>query len=453
MLAAPALPALLVAATMRALTACAALLLASAAAAPRAAAAATNPSGAQMTVWPNTAMAGEPSANRTGAPLGGSWPEHDGVLSAQWSGSLTPSAPGAFVFNCSFTGGYGIAWVDGHVLCTHGMPLYRSDVGPGAIPLAGGKAIPIRMHFLKNESAPGDAAAEMRWAPADAELMKPIPASAAVAAREWQPIPTDALSAQLPSAAQARMAALQREQYAHTAGWGSWYPHNLLAVTRLPDGAQLRFGLCQLSTGDCELNTIDSAQSVRLGAHASDGSFAQLYHWFAGSKWDGGVNVSVAWGTQPPAAGGSNALADLRLTIGEATCGNCSNYAIVLQPGFSPIWGRTGNASVDQGGSTLTIAPAGSLPATTLSATGPRLPAGAAPAAESADALGKDVLRFAVEAGKKDSVVVSSVADESPAATSGALRKAEAAERATYESYGTPELAEIKEAVQASVNW
>ena len=54
------------------------------------------PSGAQMTVWPNTAMAGEPSANRTGVPLGGSWPEHDGVLSAQWSGSLTPSAPGRY---------------------------------------------------------------------------------------------------------------------------------------------------------------------------------------------------------------------------------------------------------------------------------------------------------------------------------------------------------------------
>ena len=63
------------------------------------------------------------------------------------------------------------------------------------------------------------------------------------------------------------------------------------------------------------------------------------------------------------------------------------------------------------------------------------------------------MLTFAVEAGKKDSVVVSSVASESPAATSGALRKAEAAERATYESYGTPKLAEIKEAVQASVSW
>ena len=36
------------------------------------------------------------------------------------------------------------------------------------------------------------------------------------------------------------------------------YPHNLLAVTRLPDGAQLSFGLCQLDSGTCETVSVDS---------------------------------------------------------------------------------------------------------------------------------------------------------------------------------------------------
>lgn len=54
---------------------------------------------------------------------------YDYCQQAAWTGSLTPSTTASYTFNCSFLGGYGIAWVDGHLLCTHGMPLYARDIG------------------------------------------------------------------------------------------------------------------------------------------------------------------------------------------------------------------------------------------------------------------------------------------------------------------------------------
>lgn len=291
--------------------------------------------GLKMNVWKNSAMAGEPDSTMSisPAPLSGVWPKDawSGVLSAEWSGSITPTETGAYAFNCSFDGGYGLGWVDGHVLCTQNMPLYQSNKGPGAIPLVAGKAYSLRFQFMKNTTTPTNASAEMRWAKAAALGGAPT--------APLEPIPASLLSPALPTAAHTRMAELQRSQFATTAGWGSWYPHNLLAVTRLPDGAQLNFGLCQLSSSTCEYVTVDSANSVRLGAHAADGSYAQMWYWWGGGVWDGGVNVSITWGTQPGISGG---LSDLRLSIGEAKCSNCSNYAVVLVPEFCETWGRTG---------------------------------------------------------------------------------------------------------------
>ncbi len=383
------------------------------------------------------------------APLSGAWPkdEWSGVLTAEWSGSLTPTETANYFFNCSFDGGFGLGWVDGHVLCTQNMPLYRSNVGPGAIPLVSGKAYSLRFQFMKNTTTPPNASACIRWAKA-AQL-------GGTPTAPLQSIPANVLTPALPNVAEERMAELRREQFAQTAGWGSWFPHNLLAVTRLPDGAQLNFGLCQLSTGSCEYVTVNSAQSVRLGPHAVDGSFAQLWHWWpGGGDWDGGVNVSVTWGTQPGRDGG---LSDLRLTIGEASCSNCSNYAIVLVPQFCEIWGRTGLATVDGGvyggvdgdepaTSRIGFAPYGVLGSTSLAVAGP---AGPRPDVN----LTVKHLAFVVEKAEPNSVVISSVAGETPPETVTVLQKAEANERETYAAYGSPALAELKEAVQASVMW
>eukprot|EP01051_Picozoa_sp_SAG22_P013282 SAG22_NODE_1468_length_4349_cov_2.069882_2_plen_237_part_00 len=193
------------------------------------------------------------------------------------------------------------------------MPAYAANVGPANLSLVGGRGYAVKMQFLKNATAAADAAAALLW-------------STAAAPAALGPIPASALAPDLPTASHAKMAALQRDQYARSAGWGSWFPYNLLQVrgwvgagnaaegsegscrplaapkqvvlvralrrlvdcllqlpcrswsvrmvgavqvSRLPDGAQLVFGLCQLSTGRCELESRDSANSIRLGPHAA----------------------------------------------------------------------------------------------------------------------------------------------------------------------------------------
>jgi hypothetical protein len=66
------------------------------------------------------------------------------------------------------------------------------------------------------------------------------------------------------------------------------------------------------------------------------------------------------------------------------------------------------------------------------------------------DLLPNRHLAFAVEEGTEHSIVASSIASEKSAETVAVLAKAKAAELATYAAYGTPALAELKEAVQAS---
>lgn len=303
------------------------------------------------------------------------------------------------------------------------------------------------LRFVKNTSALADARVNMEWKEGD---------------QAFQPIPTKMLSPMLPTAAHTKMAAVQREQYAKTAGWGSWYPHNLLAATRLPDGATVGFGLCQLDTGDCELASASYSFDTRLGVHAADGSYAQLYHWYPGSKWDGAVNVSVSWGTQPPPSASSSsvttpatasatALHDLRMTITVVECANPTNYAIVLMPSFSPVWSGVGVAAADKQASTMTITPA-NLPTSTFKVSGPALTHSQAGALNVSGNIPH--LAFAVKTGSNSTTVtLTSIPNEAASATAAALAKAEAAERAKYASYGTPALAELKEAVQASVMW
>eukprot|EP01052_Picozoa_sp_SAG31_P029444 SAG31_NODE_2928_length_4900_cov_6.506561_1_plen_170_part_00 len=122
--------------------------------------------GVRLTAWNNTASSGTPIYSEAdSAPLTKTWPRHEGVLSSEWLGSITPSDSAAYLFNCTFVGGYGLAWVDGQVLCTHSMPLYRGDGAPneGSIPLERGKRYAVRMMFMKNSTHTMDVSAEMHW--------------------------------------------------------------------------------------------------------------------------------------------------------------------------------------------------------------------------------------------------------------------------------------------------
>ena len=97
--------------------------------------------GATLETWRNAVMAGPAATTTAGQPMSGVFnfggagagagagfgvasSGDDGVISAVWVASLTPNVSGAYEFNCSFANGFGLAWVDGHVLCTESMPLY-----------------------------------------------------------------------------------------------------------------------------------------------------------------------------------------------------------------------------------------------------------------------------------------------------------------------------------------
>jgi hypothetical protein len=69
-----------------------------------------------------------------------------------------------YAFNCTFNGGHGLAWVDGHLLCNHGMPLYAHNVGPGPIPLVAGHPVSVRLQFVKNTTDAADVAVRRRGA-------------------------------------------------------------------------------------------------------------------------------------------------------------------------------------------------------------------------------------------------------------------------------------------------
>ena len=110
--------------------------------------------GVQLETWGNTVMAGAPVTTVAANGLTGSWAS-TGCISALWTGSLTPLTAGPYAFNCSFANGFGLAWVDGHVLCTHGMPLYASNTGFESLQLAAGTPVSIRMQVRATSNFKG----------------------------------------------------------------------------------------------------------------------------------------------------------------------------------------------------------------------------------------------------------------------------------------------------------
>jgi len=75
--------------------------------------------------------------------------------------------------------------------------------------------------------------------------------------------------------------------------WNTWAKESVTAHILLPAGLMLKFGLCEVSSGVCkedsEKGDIDSG-AVRLGPHALDHSYTQLFLAFR----DANVSVGVA---------------------------------------------------------------------------------------------------------------------------------------------------------------
>eukprot|EP00301_Raphidiophrys_heterophryoidea_P017925 c2923_g1_i1.p1 GENE.c2923_g1_i1~~c2923_g1_i1.p1 ORF type:complete len:932 (-),score=169.29 c2923_g1_i1:264-3059(-) len=209
-----------------------------------------------------------------------------------------------------------------------------------------------------------------------------------------------------------------------TVGWGPWTQKNILEIINLPSGSRFNIGICQLSSGNCDTNDGAGGENSRVGLHAYDRSYVQMY---IGTSFGG--NVSVEYSSNK----------DSLLLLITPVPGNSNNpdYSIQLTPSFAYGWG--GGASVTN--TTLTFAPSNLttivLHCTSTSPTSPtKLP-------------GSNVLEHRLADG---ALACSTGAVVPVADTAARLLVAQMNERNRLNQYGG-DLAATKEAMQAGLMW
>jgi hypothetical protein len=148
----------------------------------------------------------------------------------------------------------------------------------------------------------------------------------------------------------------------------------VLSVVLLPDSAVVTVMLCSLSTGECLREAqIDqngggnTPTPIRVGSHAIDHAYSQLYAWYGTPAHRGSaqlsrsalLNVSIEYAVGPKDSSGSERQLDLVVTpvlttspgtssssgallpgIGLSKAVDLSDYAVVFAGSFG--WGRLG---------------------------------------------------------------------------------------------------------------
>ena len=304
-------------------------------------------SGSLTLLWyNNTAMAGVAASRSSLDTLSLSLP---GVspLSAEISGTLSPdlappsiAAAAWWSFVCTFAHvEYAFVRIDGHMVCQHGAYNNSGPLDPGKFRLRSKRAdlvIAADLYHTKPSAEP--VSMSLQWC---AEGDK----------RRCELLPTAALSPTLPQPEQKRRA-LQRGM---AQGWGSWLHRDALSVSCLPDSATVTVMLCRISTGEClrEANidgngggSTDLTHPVRVGSHAIDHSYSQLFVWGPPRSLEK-LNVSVEY-----AVGGADGR-ELDLLISpvapaahqtdEERATFFDDFAVALVGSFA--WDRVGTAT------------------------------------------------------------------------------------------------------------
>jgi len=398
-------------------------------------AAAAAASGATLNVYSNSALAGSPSASRTVDDLHAlSFSLGAGAAgSAEALATLLAASDTQYSFACDFGEAHvGFLHVDGHLVCQAGAYSAAGDVTHLDTPLPARTKLqlPLRLSLYYGGSGGGDG---------NVSVSVVVNATTAGGA----PRPAPRLLPGLPTAEVAR-ASLNR---ALLQGWGLWHSNSVLDAVLLPEGAVVRAALCD-ATGDCleealtdwQNGTADTHAALRLGVHASDRSFAQL---FAAHK---GCNVSFSF------AGGASAGAGLSLLAEPVVVGGggggadaCAGFTLVLA-GYS-AWFRSNAITASAAAATLSFAALG-LRSTTLAAVGQ--PA-AADAAISPRLAAAPHLSFALAGGAPAgaSTVAPAPTIDGLRAALGSARDAETAQLAKV--FGGH--AAVAGAVQAATMW
>eukprot|EP00937_MAST-01D_sp_MAST-1D-sp2_P003752 g3752.t1 len=257
------------------------------------------------------------------------------------------------------------------------------------------------------------------------------------------PVPASALSTTVPPA-QATRLALQRSLL--HGRWSTWAKGSLSAHALLPHGVMLKLGVCG-ADGACDEDAtkgmVDSG-AVRLGAHALDHSYTQLY--FAAR---GGCNVSVET-AQLGGAPGADWVA-LLTPVAAGPCAGASAVGVALfadnLTALCAAWGRNGSLATAPDGSSVTATPAGrGLGRVTFWADGAPAPA------PGADVGAPHFLSRGFGGGGDGSVAFSAgAAPRTAAQVRALLDTARAAEEARYARYGA--LADAKMMSQSGMLW
>lgn len=414
-------------------------------------------SGVAISLYNNTALAGDPWNTVTEptlvftAPVDPSSPAMslEALASLAFpaqqphSGYMGPTPATAamrqFNFSCTWSGAtHAFLWVDGHMVCQMG-PYGTAAYEPYVLQLSKNEGLAVVMHVMYDGAAPTPAGigVNVTWTESTyAYHGKAVHGTSPA----MVPIPTSLLTPSLSGPEQTRRA-LQRSMQV---GWGMWMHASISDVVLLPEAARMTLAVCRISTGAClQSTTIDKppkGTTVRVGPHANDRSYAQYYVSY------GDVNVSVSvCGNQAP----GTATDALMLTVELESCAaNCDDYALaVLARGF--VWHRAGMTTVSA--NTITYA-AHNLRTVTAyvtqgASTTPqpptlvKLPPSAVQSPYVAVSLSAAAGPIAVTTGTAQAVP--------DVQTAVATRRA--AELAKYANYGP--LAEVKEAIQAGVMW
>lgn len=255
-----------------------------------------------LSVWNNTAMAGMAAHTGTISSLSFSVPTISasaGPLSVEVTGTMTAVPNASYGFNCSFGGAqFGTLHIDDHLVCqwgansdsvlTPGQGKASGCGGGGGHQLCAGvdnplltmsrTQLPVRMQLFYNPAllTPG---------------AKPAPSLEVTVA---QTTPATFVSTLPPTEVQRRT--LQKSLLQ---GWGLFYDMSYIDAVLLPQGARVKFALCQTTPGgkcltEARLDWPDKTgltASLRPGTHAYDRSYTQMYVAVPG------CNVSLTTGT------------------------------------------------------------------------------------------------------------------------------------------------------------
>ena len=305
--------------------------------------------GLKLSIYNNTALAGTPLSTSLipslsltlpgqtpfSAEVIGTWNPNFGNDNAEWS------------WHCSFSQNIAFAFVkiDGHSICPGQDRSPYNNSARGMIDNTAARllnkkknlVISMVLYHLKTTGA-NEVKAIVQLCRASGSCVDLL---------------TDNLSPSIPPEETQR----RTMQRSLASGWGTWLHRDILSIVLLPDSASLTIMLCRISNSHClrEMqidgnggSDRNKSQNVRIGRHAMNHSYSQLYLNGPDDSIQQKVNISIEYAV----SGATSRDLDILITpqilpgIGGGDNGaDLSDFAVVLAGSFA--WARLGNVTLN----------------------------------------------------------------------------------------------------------